>query len=98
MAVSLPLDEGTRPPPASQRRARVLGSPLFWLFFVALGLVVPIAGRVLRPAPPPLPVLGQLPAFSLTAEDGRPFGSAELKGYVWMAGFIFTRCPTICPR
>jgi protein SCO1/2 len=77
--------------------SRLAGSPLLWLLVVAVGLGVPIANRVLRPATPPLPVLATLPAFTLTAEDGRAFGSADLRGYVWMAGFIFTRCPTICP-
>jgi protein SCO1/2 len=47
--------------------------------------------------PPPLPLLGQLGDFRMTDQDGQPFGSAELKGRVWVANFIFTRCPTICP-
>jgi protein SCO1 len=45
----------------------------------------------------PLPVLGTLPAFALTDESGRPFGSTNLEGRVWVANFIFTRCPTLCP-
>ena len=45
----------------------------------------------------PLPVYGTLPPFTLTDELGRPFGSAELGGEVWVANFIFTRCPTLCP-
>jgi protein SCO1/2 len=76
---------------------RFAGSGLFWGLIVAIGLAVPIANRVLRPAPAPLPVLSTLPAFSLQDQDGRPFGSAELRGHVWVASFIFTRCPTICP-
>jgi protein SCO1/2 len=76
---------------------RFFGSPIFWLFLVALGLAVPLVTRVLQPAPPPLPVLGELPAFSLIDQDGRSFGKADLGGKVWLAGFIFTRCPTICP-
>jgi protein SCO1/2 len=92
MSVSLPAAAA----PAS-RLGRVFGSPLFWLFIVALGVGVPVATRVLAPPAPPLPTLGTLPAFALTDQDGRPFGSAELAGQVWLAGFIFTRCPTICP-
>jgi protein SCO1 len=45
-----------------------------------------------------LPSLGVLPAFALTDQDGKPLGSAELRGKVWVAAFMFTRCPTICPR
>ena len=48
---------------------------------------------------PPLPDLGNVPAFELTAEDGSPFRSAEaLAGKVWVADFIFTNCPGPCPR
>lgn len=47
---------------------------------------------------PELPVLGALPAFALTDQDGKRLGSDELRGKVWVAAFMFTRCPTICPR
>lgn len=36
-------------------------------------------------------------AFSLTAQDGREIGSEELRGKVYVADFIFTSCPDICP-
>ena len=79
------------------RLARVVGSIYFWLAIVALGLCVPIATRLRHPAPEPLPLLGELPRFSLVDQDGQRFGKDELAGKVWLAGFIFTRCPTICP-
>ncbi len=44
-----------------------------------------------------LPVLNQLPAFEFTDQDGAHFGSAQLKGGLWVANFIFTSCPTVCP-
>ncbi|HET7754883.1 MAG TPA: SCO family protein [Anaeromyxobacteraceae bacterium] len=47
--------------------------------------------------PPPLPVLAELPAFRLTDQEARPYGLAELRGQVWVASFIFTRCETVCP-
>ena len=47
-----------------------------------------------RPLPP---VLGTLPAFELTDHRGEPFGSDQLRGHAWVANFIFTRCPTVCP-
>jgi protein SCO1 len=49
-----------------------------------------------KPAPE-LRVYGTLPAFRLTSDEGKPFGSEELRGRVWVADFIFTRCPTVCP-
>ena len=58
-------------------------------------IAVALSLAACRPAP--LPVYSTLPPFSLTAQDGRAFGSAELKGRVWVANFIFTRCPTVCP-
>lgn len=88
---------GTTALPRPARAARLFGSPVFWVGLALVGFLVPIVSRVSRPAAPPLPVLGTLPAFALTAEDGKPFGSDDLRGRVWMAGFIFTRCPTICP-
>jgi protein SCO1/2 len=42
-------------------------------------------------------VLGGLPAFTLTDQTGRPFGSRELAGKVWVADFIFTSCQAACP-
>ena len=48
-------------------------------------------------APLPLPKLGAVPAFELTDQAGAPFSSRALEGKVWVANFIFTRCPDICP-
>jgi protein SCO1/2 len=45
-----------------------------------------------------VPVLTTVPAFRLVAQTGEPFGSEELTGRVWIANFIFTRCPTVCPQ
>lgn len=47
----------------------------------------------------PLPVYSQIPAFTLTAEDGAEFRSADrLAGKIWVADFIFTTCTGPCPR
>jgi protein SCO1/2 len=98
MSVSLPVGRPAPPPAGGSRRfTRVAGSPLTWVALVLMGFLVPIATRVLRPAPRPLPVLASLPAFVLTDQEGKAFGSKDLQGQVWVAGFIFTRCPTICP-
>jgi cytochrome oxidase Cu insertion factor (SCO1/SenC/PrrC family) len=40
---------------------------------------------------------GKVPQFQLTNQDGQPFGSAQLKGKVWIADFIYTMCPGPCP-
>ena len=31
-------------------------------------------------------------------QSNRPFGSADLRGKVYVADFFFTSCPTICPK
>src|SRR5262249_45197921 len=45
----------------------------------------------------PLPVLGTVPAFSLTDRHGTTVTADDLSGHVWVADFVFTRCPDICP-
>jgi protein SCO1/2 len=45
-----------------------------------------------------LPRLGTVPAFSFTNQLGQPFSTANLDGRVWVADFVFTSCPEICPR
>jgi protein SCO1/2 len=42
-------------------------------------------------------VLGTVPAFSLTERHGSTVSAADLAGHVWVADFVFTRCPDICP-
>jgi len=44
----------------------------------------------------PLPVYGQVADFSLTNQDAKPFSLADLRGKVWVADIIFTRCPGPC--
>jgi protein SCO1/2 len=39
----------------------------------------------------------EVPAFSLTAQDGSPFTRETLSGHVVIVDFIFTRCTGTCP-
>src|SRR5262249_54808382 len=77
---------------------RATGSPIFWLVFVALLFAYPISSAMMRKVPEPPPVMFALPAFGLTDRLGKPFGSNELAGHVWIADFFFTSCPTRCPE
>src|SRR3712207_3863519 len=86
---------GTR---VQARLARWVGRPMFWILFVGAICAWPIARSIRLQLPPKLPHIAQVPAFQLTDEKGRAFGSSELEGKVWVANFIFTRCPTVCPR
>ena len=56
-----------------------------------------LAGTVSCGGSPPLPVLGTVPEFALTERAGTPLSAADLAGHVWVADFIFTRCPERCP-
>ncbi len=75
---------------------RWLRNPYAWAFVVGCALTT-LMRPLLRRVPPPPPVLRQVPSFSLVAADGRPFGSEDLRGHVYVASFFFTRCPSICP-
>ena len=42
--------------------------------------------------------LGPVADFSLTERNGQTVRLADLRGKVWVASFLFTRCCTGCPR
>ena len=46
----------------------------------------------------PLPVLASLPEFSLTGQDGNDVTLKDMRGFVWIADFIFTTCAGPCPE
>ncbi len=46
----------------------------------------------------PLPVYGQVPDFTLTNQSGGTVSLADLRGQVWVADIIFTRCTGPCPE
>lgn len=48
-----------------------------------------------RDEPPDLSV--PLPSFELVDQHGQPFQREDMRGQVWIADFVFTKCPTICP-
>lgn len=78
--------------------ARPSLQPWLWTGFLALVMALPVT-RAALPAPVPLPpMLGTVPDFKLVDQTGAPFGPDRLAGRVWIADFIFTRCPDVCPR
>jgi cytochrome oxidase Cu insertion factor (SCO1/SenC/PrrC family) len=56
-----------------------------------------ITGRTLKHEDASLPPMYELPRFTLTDERGQPFGTEQLRGKIWVADFMFTRCSGICP-
>jgi cytochrome oxidase Cu insertion factor (SCO1/SenC/PrrC family) len=57
-----------------------------------LGAWWPATGATTR-----LPAYASVPDFALTERSGRLLGAGELRGKVWVATFIYTRCPDTCP-
>jgi protein SCO1/2 len=45
-----------------------------------------------------LPVVAELPDFSLVDQDGRPFLRESMRDGVWVVAFVFTHCRATCPR
>jgi protein SCO1/2 len=78
--------------------AALVGRPAFWAVVLGLAFLLPL-GRALGKSTPKGPALRMpLPAFQLTDERRQPFSLETLRGKVWVADFIFTSCPTACPK
>ena len=80
--------------------------PMVWILLVVnilfFGVILYLAPRtILRSrvpsAPSTLPILATAAPFELIRESGENFSSGELRGHLWIANFIFTRCPHQCP-
>ncbi len=74
------------------------------LVWVALGvIIIAIAGINLwsvfdtKPEALTETVPVSVPDFSLTNQQGEPLALSDMAGKIWVADFIFTNCPTICP-
>jgi protein SCO1/2 len=90
-----PASPGAR---AQELAARLVGRPVFWIALVVAIFSWPIVWTLGTPLPAPPPVLAALPRFELVDQSGRPFGTKDLDGRVWVASFIFSRCASICPN
>lgn len=60
-------------------------------FYVALTQVIPGYGKVR------LPVLNHVQPFHFTNQNGRPITEQDVQGKVYVAGYFFTTCQSICP-
>src|SRR5207248_4967638 len=40
---------------------------------------------------------GSVPEFALINQDGKNFGSTDLRGKIWIADFVYSTCPGPCP-
>ena len=67
--------------------ARVTGSKLFWVVFVAAAFALPLVRSVRRALPPAPPVLGAFPAFALVDQAGNPVRETDIRGHLIVAEF-----------
>ncbi|MBL7665606.1 MAG: SCO family protein [Bacteriovoracaceae bacterium] len=70
----------------------------FWSCFCLFFFAYPIYRSLNRELPAELPVMSAVPTFQMQDENGKSFGSADLKGKVYIANFHFTNCPSVCPE
>lgn len=84
-------------------KRRIDGSTLIWIGLG--GIIIVIAGINLwsvfdmksELSPEPEIVEARVPDFRLTNQQGQPLSLSDMAGKIWIADFIFTNCPTICP-
>ena len=81
--------------PSTERLSRTI--------WIGVALVILLLGGAvvlsrLQPRQSPLPVLGQIADFTLTNQLGQATTLQSLRGRVWLADIIFTRCPGPCAR
>ena len=85
----------------NNQKQRIDKSTLIW---VGLGvIIIAITGINLwsafdtEPEVPTKVVETSVPDFNLTNQQGQPLRLSDMAGKIWIADFIFTNCPTICP-
>jgi protein SCO1/2 len=81
--------------PSTERLSRTI--------WIGVALVILLLGGAfvlsrMQPRQQPLPVLGQIADFALTNQLGQATTLQTLRGRVWLADIIFTRCPGPCAR
>ena len=86
---------------AAKARRKLDKSTLIWV--VLGGIIIAIAAVNLwsvfgtKPEVLTEAVAVNVPDFSLKNQKGEPLGLSDMAGKIWIADFIFTNCPTICP-
>lgn len=78
---------------------RRISNPLIWGVPIVALLAI-FAAFVIRWADrsrSDLPILGNVPAFTLTTQDGKVLSRPDLNGRLHVVNFMFTRCKGICP-
>jgi hypothetical protein len=64
--------------------AKLTGSRLFWVAFVAVLFALPIGRSLARTLPPAPPTLGEVLPFELHDQYGNVVGTQQLVGHIWV--------------
>ncbi len=95
------MESRTTPASAGEAQAQQTAVRIRWGLLAAIGAgIAALAALSFYRAShieEPLPVLFGVPSFSLTDQTGRTVTRESLLGKVFVANFIFTSCPTVCP-
>jgi protein SCO1/2 len=70
---------------------------IWFVAFVFGAITLTLIRPLTRHVPEPPAVMFQLPEYELVDQHERPFVPQTLEGKVWVAGFVFTSCPSSCP-
>lgn len=91
--------------PTISRRMQDASPRVSRTIWIGIGLVLLLvifafllSGLENRRRPPALPHLGQVTGFTLTNQLGQAVSLEDLRGKVWVADIIFSRCAGPCPR
>ncbi|AKT41652.1 SCO family protein [Chondromyces crocatus] len=71
---------------------------VLWLLVVCAGVAVAVLLSTRSRGMIEPDVRFPLPPFELLDTEGQRFGLEQLRGKVWVADFVFTTCPTVCPK
>jgi protein SCO1 len=88
-------------PAAALARARRLGSEVAFTAILFHLLAIPALAHI--PIPPKKGEKGRvvtnknIPDFTMTDQEGKPFQFAKLEGKVTLLSFVYTTCPDVCP-
>jgi cytochrome oxidase Cu insertion factor (SCO1/SenC/PrrC family) len=83
---------------APEKMSRTLWVGVGLLLIILAVSVVLSSVSSSRPRLQTPPVFGQVADFALTNQNGQAVTLADLRGHVWVADIIFTRCAGPCPR
>lgn len=67
-------------------------------FLVVLGGLLMVTAACSKKSAADVPVLSQLPNFTLVDQNEQVFSRSTMEGGIWVSAFVFTHCRSTCPR